>query len=225
MTPILLLLMFLAAPPATGATIYGTVTDASGKPLRDARVDHTGAMVVVASPGLALKPSPEETRTDADGHFRVTTVHPAIVVRQPGFESQRLRVTGDAQVNITLQPIRNASRCKVTPPAHVRTKEANDIDYRATWFYIRTKEGLRGIISGSGPTYSLGAPSDSDVWASVEYSEVMYQNGVIDAAGHSADGKYWRIRTKFGAAAQYYNVDRATAEQLDCVMDGIRPGL
>jgi hypothetical protein len=49
----------------------------------------------------------------------------------------------------------------------------------------------------------------------------MYENGVIDACGHSADGKYWRSRSTFGASAQYYNQTRETAEQLDCVMDRV----
>jgi hypothetical protein len=106
------------------------------------------------------------------------------------------------------------------PPAF-ETKDANDIDYTATWFYIQTKEGPQGIISGSGPMYSWGAPSDDQVWTSLEYTEFMYENGVVDASGHSANGKYWRSRSIFGAAAQYYNQTRETAEQLDCVMDRV----
>jgi len=49
----------------------------------------------------------------------------------------------------------------------------------------------------------------------------MYESGMIDASGHTGDGKYWRSRSYFGAAAQYYNVNRETAEQLDCVMDHV----
>ena len=49
----------------------------------------------------------------------------------------------------------------------------------------------------------------------------MEGNGIIDASGHSADGKYWRLRSIFGAAAQYYNQTRENAEQLDCVMDRV----
>jgi len=44
-------------------------------------------------------------------------------------------------------------------------------------------------------------------------------SGMIEAGGRSSDDKYWRSRTTFGAAAQYYGVSRETAEQLDCVMD------
>jgi hypothetical protein len=45
---------------ASGATLTGIVTDASGKPLENARVDHTGKTVVVAATELAVQPSPDE---------------------------------------------------------------------------------------------------------------------------------------------------------------------
>jgi len=210
--------MCLAAGPTAAATISGTVIDASGKPIKNARIDHTGKIVVVS---LGVEPSPDETRTNADGRFKVTTVAPAIVIRTPGYESQRVRIADDADIQITLQRIKSASRCKQFPPPAVKTKQSNDVDYAATWFYIETKDGKKGIISGSGPSYSFGAPSDSDVWTSVEYFEMMDETGVIDAAGHSSDGKYWRSRSIFGASAQYYGVNRETADQLDCVMDRV----
>jgi hypothetical protein len=93
--------------------------------------------------------------------------------------------------------------------------------HSATWFYIETKHGREGIISGKGSTYSLGAPTDMDVWTSVEYAEIMYENGIVDASGHSADGKYWRMRSIFGAASQYYGQSRETAEQLDCLLGAL----
>jgi hypothetical protein len=140
--------LLASAPTATAATIAGTVTDVSGKPLENARIDHVGKMVVVAATHLSIKPSPDEIRTDAAGHFRVLTDAPAIVVRMPGYESQRLRVTGDAQVLVTLQRFRSTSQCKLSAPPAFKMKEANDIDYTATWFYIKTKDGPQGIISG-----------------------------------------------------------------------------
>ena len=213
--------LLVSPPPAPAATIAGTVTDASGKPIENARIDHTGKMVVVAPTQLALKPSPDEIRTDAAGHFAVSTDAPAIVVRMPGYESQRLRVTADAQVQATLQRFTSTSRCKLSVLPTFKTKKANDVDYTATWFYIETKDGRRGIISGRGPSYSLGAPIDRDVWTSVEYAEIMYESGIVDASGHSADGKYWRTRSIFGAAAQYFGQSRETAEKLDCVMDRV----
>ena len=212
--------IMFAAALLSGATIEGIVKDASGRPLENARIDHVGKMVVVAATDLAIKPSPEEIRTDADGYFRVTTNTPAFVVRKPGYESERIRVNGDQKLDVVLRPISSTSRCRLSPPPAFKTKAANDVDYSATWYYIQTKTGEQGIISGSGPTYSWGAPSDRDVSTSVEYSEFMYESGVIDAAG-PADGKYWRIKSIFGSAAQYYNQTRETAEQLDCVMDRV----
>jgi hypothetical protein len=178
-------------------------------------------MVVVAPTSVAVKPSPDEIRTDAEGKFRLVTDVPAIVVRNPGYESQRVRITGDVQLEITLQRFRSSSRCKLAAPPAFKTNDANDVDYTAKWFYIETKDGPQGIISGTGPMYSWGAPDDRQVWTSGEYAEIMLDNGVVDASGHSADGKYWRSRNVFGAAAQYYNQTRETAEQLDCVMDRI----
>jgi hypothetical protein len=163
----------------------------------------------------------DETRTDSKGLFPIVTDVPAFVIRKPGYESQRVRVTGDAQLQITLRRIQTTSRCKLSDPPSFKTKDANDIDYQAKWFYIEAKDGPQGIISGFGPTYSLGAPDNQKVWTSVEYTEYMDEKGVIDASGHSADGKYWRLRTIFGAASQYYNQTRETAEQLDCVMDHV----
>ena len=209
------------APTSACAIIAGTVTDASGKPLQNARIDHTGKRVIVVATSLAMEPSPDEIRTDAEGHFRVVTDVPAIVVRKSGYESQRLRLSGDAQVKVTLQRIRSTSRCKLSVEPAFKTKVANDVDYTATWFYIKSKDGRKGIISGSGSSYSWGAPRDADVWTSVEYAEFMYESGIIDASGHSADGKYWRVRSVFGAASQYYGQTREMAEKLDCVMDHV----
>jgi hypothetical protein len=125
-------------------------------------------------------------------------------------------------VQIVLQKVKEASLCKLSPAPKVKTKPANDVDYTATWYYIDTKHGPQGILRGSGPSYSWGAPLEKDVWTSTEYFEVMYESGMIDASGHSSDGKYWRSRSIFGVAAHYFNVSRETAEQLDCVMDHIK---
>lgn len=211
----------LTDPSTLASTIEGVVKDDSGRPLENARIDHTGQRVVNTPPNLAIKSPPSESRTDSEGHFRVVTEVPAIVIRKPGYVSQRIRVDRDASLVITLQPIQSTSRCKLSAQPAFKTKNGDDIDYTATWFYIETDEGPQGIISGSGPVYSFGAPSDRHVWTSVEYTELMYESGVIDASGRSPDGKYWRERSIFGAEAQYYNQTREIAEQLDCVMDRI----
>jgi hypothetical protein len=200
--------------------ISGVVTDQSGKPIEAARIDHTGAPVVNA-PGVPNSDPADTQTTDAAGQFHITTEAPAIVIRKPGYESQRLLIKSDEAVKVVLRPIQPAS-CKVNPPPRWQKRQANDIDYSGTWFVVKTREGKKGIISGSGPSYSWGAPSDRDVWSSVEYYENMYPDGIIDARGHTSDGKYWRSKTVFGAAAQYYGMDAAAAQELDCVMDMIR---
>jgi hypothetical protein len=88
--------MFVFATGVTAATLTGTVKDSLGQPLSNARVDHIGKMVVVTETSLGVPPSPDEIRTDADGLFRVTTNVPAVVVRKPGYASQRLLITGCA---------------------------------------------------------------------------------------------------------------------------------
>jgi hypothetical protein len=213
------ILSCLPTPIASGATVSGTVVDVLGNPISGARVDHIGRLVVVPPPDAAIE-QPNEPRTDAEGHFQITTISPALVIRKPGYQSERVRVTGDAQMQVTLQPVK-PFKCKVEPLPKVKTKKANDVDYTASWFYVETKNGPKGIISGQGSSYSFGAPGDRNVWASLDYFEVMLPNGVIDARGHSADGKYWRMQTRFGAAAQYYDVDQSTAEVLDCIMDRV----
>jgi len=213
-----MLLNGLVAQPARAATISGTVTDDSGSPIKDVRIDHTGKVVVVP-PDSKVEPSRDEIRTGASGHFRASTDASAIVVRKPGYISQRLLIAGDAEVQIVLQRIKIEMRCTQSAPFKLKTKDVSDVDYTATWFYIETKDGERGILRGSGPMYSWGAPADDYVWKSTQYAEVMYESGMIDASGQFKDGTYWRSRSVFGAAARYDGVTRDTADQLDCVME------
>src|ERR1700733_14513607 len=98
--------LLIALPfTAMGAIISGTVKEASGNPIENARIDHTGKQVVLGAPGRSGKPSGDEIRTDSKGHFRVVINVPAIVIRKPGYVSQRVRVTGDAELQITLDGI------------------------------------------------------------------------------------------------------------------------
>jgi hypothetical protein len=123
MLPYLSVAMALASLPlASGVTLRGIVTDASGKPLEHARIEHIGKMVGVSPTELALKPSPGEVRTDADGHFQVVTEVPAIIVRKPGYQSQRIRLSGDAQIKVELQEIKSRldASCRRRPASRPR---------------------------------------------------------------------------------------------------------
>src|SRR4051812_21760749 len=71
------------------------------------------------------------------------------------------------------------------------------------------------------PKLFMGAPEHGKVSLSIDYLEFMLESGVIDAAGRSTDGMYWRTKSVFGPAAEYFNQPREIAEQLDCVMDGV----
>ena len=150
-----LLLMTCLATPTVAATITGTVRDVAGHPLKGVRIDHVGRLVINTPEGV--DPSPDDIRTNAVGYFRVTTDQPAFVIRTPGYESQRVRVNGDAEVQIVLLKIQTTSSCKLSPPPKVKTKKGNDVDYVATWFYVDTKDGRKGILSGSGHIYSRRA--------------------------------------------------------------------
>jgi hypothetical protein len=195
------------------ASMSGTVTDAAGAPAQGARIDHIGKRVIVAPAA-----EPDGLVTDVRGHFEVVTEAPAFVVRKPGYESQRVAVTPDAKLEIRIERIKPRI-CQIDKLPQVKTKPLNDADYLATLYYIETKTGKPGILSGHGPMYSWGAPSDSDVWWSLDYCEVMYENGSVDARGRTAERGYWRSITSFGEATGYRNVDKASAEILDCIMD------
>jgi hypothetical protein len=202
---------------SSAATISGTVRDPSGNPIPDARIDHVGGLVVVTSE--AGSDGGHGVRTDSRGYFRVTTSVPVFVIRKPGFHSQRLQVTGDADLQVALSPVQSLGRCQLPNPPKFKTKSGRDIDYRATRYIINTRQGRKGIVSGAGALYTLGAPSKRDIEYSTEYSEFTLPNGVIDAAGRKPNGTYWRSRSILGKAAHYDDQTRDTANKLDCIMD------
>jgi hypothetical protein len=212
--------VLVLAQCSSAATLSGIVADISGTPIQNARVDHIGKQVVIGPVEAKIPPSPDEIRTDARGHFSVTTVVPAIVIRAPGYQSQRVMITEDAELTITLRPL-SLPPCKIERLPAIKMQSANDADYTEDIFYVETKNRRRGVRGGHGPMYSFGAPSDRDVCTSVDYFEVMSLDGEIDGRGHSADGKYRRMLTFFGFATHYFGVEEETAEILDCIIDKV----
>jgi hypothetical protein len=78
-------------------------------------------------------------------------------------------------------------------------------------------------MHGSGPMWSFGLPSEPDVWRSIEYEEIVYDNSgvrIIDARGQFSNGNRWRNLGMFGESASYTDMDEATAKILDRFMDG-----
>jgi len=210
------LLAILLATNISAAVISGVVVDEAGNPIESARIGHIGKLIFIGPP--TTQSSNDELRTNAEGAFEATTATPAFVVRKPGHESQRIRTADASQLRVTLHHIKPAPACTVRMPP-VKHKKFNDSDYAGTWTSVQTKRGRRGILSGEGATYTFGAPNDNDVYYSVEYYEVMYDDGVVDARGRHPDGTYWRSQSFFRAAKRYDNVDRTTADVLDCIMD------
>ena len=143
-------MLIAAQSSALGATIAGTVWDATGRPLAEVRIDHIGKLVVVVPVDVAVKPSPDDVRTDSEGHFHVVTNVPAVVIRKPGYESQRVQITGDAELQITLMRLRSTSRCRLACSPLSRQKTRMTLTTLPNGS-IKTKQGSQGIISGSGP--------------------------------------------------------------------------
>jgi hypothetical protein len=214
----LLLIAVLASVAFAQSVVHQVsikVVDIEGKPIANARIDHTGTLVFIGPPD-----QPIERGTDSDGHFALTTDRPAVVIRKPGFTSYRLRIDRDMEARVMLQPAPPHGKCEVAKIPGVQYQEMHDIDYSGIVISVPTAKGRKAVISGHGANYSNGAPSNSDVWDSVEYSEVMAVSGVVDARGKLPDGKYWRTRSELGASAWYAAVDRPTALLLDRLIDG-----
>jgi len=210
--------------------INGVVIDAGGKPVVDARIDHTDDRR-------------QAHQTDSVGRFEVDTRAPVLVVRKAGFQSELVRTQGATESRITLQRLTESRRfptCSNTGQydgidgwgasfqflrnSGVKaSRQSSDIDYGARNYYVETKEGPKGIRHGSGPMWSFGTPLDQDVWRSVKYEEATYDAGdvmIIDARGQLSNGNRWRNLSKFGESASYFNLDEATAKVLDQFLDG-----
>jgi hypothetical protein len=207
----------------------GRVSDTAGSPVPGARIDHTSDHL-------------HAYQTDAAGRFDVDTRAPAVVIRKAGFQSVWVR-TQNAPIRITLQRVSQVRAFPVCSPtgryegiegwgaafeflkmAGIKSsKQGRDIDYGVRNYYVKTKRGPKGVLHGSGPLWSFGLPVDRDVWRSVKYEEVTYENGgqpIIDARGEFANGDRWRSLGKFGESASYSDVEPATAKTLDKFLEG-----
>jgi hypothetical protein len=210
--------------------ITGVVIDPDGKPVVGARIDHTNQRS-------------QAYQTDSEGRFELETTAPILVVRKAGFRSELVRTQDTTEARVTLQKLsgnRLFPTCSNTGQydgiqgwgasfefptiSDVKASpQGQDIDYGARSYYVETKAGPKGIMHGSGPTWSFGTPLDRDVWRSAKYEEVSYDAGgltIIDARGQLPNGTRWRYLGKFGESASYSGVDDATAKILDQFLDG-----
>jgi hypothetical protein len=203
--------------------------DSDGKPIAEARIDHT------ADRGNLHQ-------TDAAGRFDLYTTAPSIVIRKAGFRSEFVLTKDAMQARITLQRVgtRTFPSCpnngsyegidgwgavfQFPKQSGIRVSgQARDIDYGARSYYIKTATGPKGITHGSGPMWAIGVPEDDSVWRSVQYEEAAYDFdgfAVLDARGQSPNGNRWRYLGKFGESASYDDVDETTAKALDRFLDG-----
>jgi hypothetical protein len=210
--------------------IVGTVVDSEGKPVADARIDHSNDRL-------------KGHQTDPNGRFELDTQAPAVVIRKAGFQSALVATKDAGDVRITLKKLTEnrpfPSCSKKGPyqgiegwgaafqfqkvPGVKASSQGQDIDYGARSYYIRTPQGRKGIMHGSGGMWTFGIPIDQDVWRSVTYSEIVYDFAgltVLDARGAFESGNRWRYLGKFSESASYSNADPATADTLDRFLDG-----
>ncbi|MEP7362033.1 MAG: hypothetical protein ABI972_02160 [Acidobacteriota bacterium] len=217
-------------------TIQCVVVEQDGTPVKDAEIGHTGIREVAGRS--------TSTNTDAQGRFQVTTSAPLIVIRKPRYASNFLRTrdtTSGGQHRLMLKPTkRTLPICSHTgryeslegwqawfrfvPMSRIRVgKQGRDVDYGIRYYFVKTPKGNVGIVHGSGPVWSLGAPLDSVVWKSLTFEEESFEvDGfrILDSKGEWTDGTRWRTIGKLGETASYSEVGKETAKILDQFMDG-----
>jgi len=143
-------------------------------------------------------------------------------VRTPGYESQRLRVDGDAQVRIVLQRITSTSRCKLLDAARVsRSRRRMIATTPPPWFLHRDREGdRRESLAVTGPFVLMGRSKTIGMCGSpFEYTEMMYEfrNSRCIRPFFRRESTGAGRRSVFGAASQLIlrPKTREVAEQLD----------
>ena len=209
--------------------ISGVVTDADGKPVADVHIDQTDDHF-------------QGHQTDGDGKFELDTRAPAIVLRKAGYRSEFVRTKTVTKLYLTLEKITDKRTFPACPAGGqydgiegfgalfefpktagvMASPQDREVDNATRYYNVRTKQGPRGVIHGSGPLWSFGLPADRDVWRSSEYDEISYDAGgqvIRDARGVLMDGTRWRNLGKFGESASYTDVDEATARILDQLLD------
>jgi hypothetical protein len=219
----------------SSVAVEGVISDAAGHPLAEAYVD-AGDLKTV----LGLKASPE-------GRFQLRTRSPFIVVRKPGFVSQRIALPTEGALKVTLKPVGGAlpacpkkgkllsvnSACHIFFPASddfeagKMTREESSgrlhVDDEVRDYVIAAPSGPVTIRHGNGQMWSLGVPDADLVWTSTRYEEKLYAVGsdlwVLDARGQLKNGTAFRYLGMVGESAGYRDVKSDAAPQLDSVLD------
>jgi hypothetical protein len=212
--------------------VSGTVIDSEGKRVQGARVDY-------ARPDN----QPESVvRSDSKGHFAVETTAKALVVRKAGFDGTFVSVSRKRRVKVVLRHSVSPSvkacsaqvRCQQVDgwatslciPEAVGvpvTAERGD-SYAVLRFSWKSSPGSPSLVHGVGPTWTVGLPSEQDVWQSEHYSEATVRRGFLeltDARGKRKHGGYWRYIGLPGESAGYRDVSAVEAQRLNQALDSI----
>ena len=210
--------------------IVGTVLDEQGKPVAEASIGHSDDRR-------------HEFTTDSEGRFELSTRAPALVVRKAGYGSELIRTEHESNVRITLRrpaQKRTLPACRYTDllvgiegwgarlrlprvPGVEADVQGRDIDYGLRYHYVRTGQGTKGILHGSGPNWGFGVPADENIWTSVHYEEACFEVGgqrIVAARGQYRNGERWRYLGTFGESASYDDMEEKVSRVLDRVLDG-----
>ena len=137
--------------------ITGVVVDPEGKPVVEARIDHTNQRR-------------QAYQTDSEGRFELETTAPILVVRKAGFRSELVRTQDTTEARVTLQELsgnRLFPTCSNTGQydgihgwgasfefptiSDVKASpQGQDIDYGARSYYVETKAGPKGLGMAAG---------------------------------------------------------------------------
>ncbi len=178
--------------------------------------------------------------TDGMGRFEIGSKSPGVVFRKRGYAPQLVKLPQSENLQVTMAqaesswPVceqRALIGCRglfcFANLKGVRTpKPSTDIDYSMTSYTAHVGKIRASIVHGEGAMWTLGLPSDRDVWDSIEYFERDYFDSsgqrVIDARGSKSDGTHWRYLGTIGESASYQNVKATEVMRvLDQVLDSV----
>jgi hypothetical protein len=188
-------------------SIVGTVLDVDGKPISEARIDHSD--------------NPRErVTTDATGKFQIQTRAPALVIRKGGYRNQWLRTAHISEVSILrihrwmggAVLLSSSGGCERRTPRkryrlrspRLRNAESGNNPRKWTELELRSSINDRCLAIGT-------VPGDGVRHRPPNYDRCQRSN------------VRWKVRSlgKFGESASYHDVTEADARLLDRVLDGV----
>ena len=224
----------LTIGPATlaKADVAGIVIDQNNHPVRGARV--------YGSKTTCCPVRADETRTDADGGFRLSDPGKVVYIRADGFRpTSRVLTSSTSRLSIVLEPADNsawkirdcrtsqaAPSAKFLPeigkqfgyvirfslPRRNRVRKDSDVDYVLYWARFGKTDQWLQVWSGVNVGSSGDAHEDWLVDSS-NYSErrISGSSWGIDSRGVFKDGTRWRS-ANFAIGQEYVRYKGATAE-------------